>query len=364
MGLAGECQPTIGGLRSTRNHRGVSGAPIARSYSGEHSSPSVGQPQSLRCGFTLIELLVVIAIIGVLVGLLLPAVQQARAAARRTACTSKLKQMITATMNFESARGELPRGAIRWTGGGGYSWHYYILPFIEELEMFDDGAVQSGETDDAADRGTRLLDKGGPYLRCPSDPWKKRQSTTNYFASCGPMWIGGGAHSSCTVPFNAQYANRPDLGYSESREQRGYVPNRSRMRGMFHTMWSSEIDLLSFRLRDATDGLSNTIALGESLYEECAYGNDNAFTRWQNHPITTVVPINTYCEPSSTWSDCATNIYVRHNWGVSCGFKSRHDSGANFAFGDGTVRFLNDTINMDTFQLLGHPGDGQPSRSL
>ena len=112
-----------------------------------------------RRGFTLIELLVVIAIIGVLVGLLLPAVQVAREAARRSACTNKLKQMALGVHNYESSNGKLPHGSIHYDHKfRGWTWMYFILPYMEEQELFDRGAVQSGETRENAARGRRLKD--------------------------------------------------------------------------------------------------------------------------------------------------------------------------------------------------------------
>jgi len=92
-----------------------------------------------RKGFTLVELLVVIAIVGTLVGLLLPAVQSAREAARRSACTNNSKQLGLALLNFESSRRRLPSASDRgWnSGGGGYSWVAFVLPFLEETSLYN-----------------------------------------------------------------------------------------------------------------------------------------------------------------------------------------------------------------------------------
>ena len=133
---------------------------------------------------------------------------------------------------------------------------------------------------------------------------------------------------------------------------------------MFHSVGYTDVDTMRLKVKDVTDGLSHTIALGEGLPELYGYGFDNAFQRWGNQPVSTVIPINPGILPINTDS-CGTNgDNIRFNWGVSTGFKSRHDSGANFSFGDGTVKFINQTINMDTFQILGHPQDGQPNRPL
>ncbi len=100
--------------------------------------------QSINQGFTLVELLVVIAIIGILVALLLPAVQAAREAARRSQCTNNLKQTGLAIMNYESTFGELPPGAFL---GEGSSWSAFILPYLEEGNVFSNltiGEDQNG----------------------------------------------------------------------------------------------------------------------------------------------------------------------------------------------------------------------------
>jgi len=90
-----------------------------------------------RRGFTLVELLVVIAIIGTLVGLLLPAVQSAREAARRSACTNNVKQLGLVLLNFESTRKRLPAACDRGWSAGGYSWLALCLPFLEETNLYN-----------------------------------------------------------------------------------------------------------------------------------------------------------------------------------------------------------------------------------
>ena len=101
-------------------------------------------PKPLVRGFTLVELLVVIAIIGTLVGLLLPAVQAAREAARRIVCGSNLRQFGLAMLNFEAAQGRFPSTDVRpnattgnWSAGGGWSLHARLLPYAEERNLAD-----------------------------------------------------------------------------------------------------------------------------------------------------------------------------------------------------------------------------------
>jgi len=340
-----------------------------------HETPEVSMhgsshlpSRTLPRGFTLIELLVVIAIIGVLVGLLLPAVQAAREAARRSSCTNNLKQMAVAILNYESANRTFPVGAVMWQTPlpnyqDGYSWHYYILPYTENQRIFDAGVPSNPGSPLASAYGTQLSSYATSYLRCPSDAFRGFTATTNYLASCGPMRVG--TRGSCGSPYNAAYQDRPDLGYRNSgREQRGYIDSRSHIRGMFHSVEYTNVDKVQIAMKHVTDGLSNTIALGEGLPDLYGYGIDNAFMRWGNQPVSTVIPLNLEILPENG-DTCGTHgDNIRFNWGVSTGFKSNHASGANFSFGDGSVKFVNDTINMDTFQILGHPSDGQPNRPL
>jgi prepilin-type N-terminal cleavage/methylation domain-containing protein/prepilin-type processing-associated H-X9-DG protein len=334
-------------------------------------------------GFTLIELLVVIAIIGVLVGLLLPAVQQAREAARRSTCQNNFRQMALAVMQHESVNKSLPHGTLRFgseisgkRGSNSLTWHYYILPFIEQLDLFQKGAVQSGETETSAERSWRICQDGTPYQICPSDDkirsvnWRNPfKAPTNYFASRGPVAYRQG--DTCSFWFSS-YHNRPDLGYNGgsggTMDGRTEIGNNAsnvkgeHIRGMFNPVSKATVtnadDVMRVKLKDITDGMSQSIMLGESLPDQMRVFEGNAYMSWGSYPLVTTIPINTHVDTTS--NDCSTNQYIKRNWGVATGFKSRHDSGANFAFGDGTVRFLNENINMDTFQLLGHIRDGQP----
>jgi len=150
---------------------------------------------ALRKGFTLVELLVVIAIIGILVGLLLPAVQAARESARMAKCANNLKQMALAVLQHEEARREYPQGSVAYAaetsgqrGSNSASWHYYVLPYAEQIDLYTKGGVQTGETDVSAQRAYRLRNDATPYLRCPSDPdvLTGNKASTNYTCCRGP----------------------------------------------------------------------------------------------------------------------------------------------------------------------------------
>ncbi|MEO2018679.1 MAG: DUF1559 domain-containing protein, partial [Fuerstiella sp.] len=217
------------------------------------------RPRSAR-GFTLIELLVVIAIIAILIALLLPAVQQAREAARRTQCKNNLKQLALACHNYESTFGLFPighqyvgdwdGGRNRHWGGSGFSWGGYVLPFIDGANIsnqFDYDYPISGLGQ--ATRTNHLV-AGTPVssYRCPSDlapatrpyftnqPWGYEAALTSY-AACA------GAFHNPFVPATA--------GASGQRRSNTGMFNRD----------------IGVKFRDVTDGTSNTFLIGEQAFK-------------------------------------------------------------------------------------------------
>jgi prepilin-type N-terminal cleavage/methylation domain-containing protein len=212
-----------------------------------------------RGGFTLVELLVVIAIIGTLVGLLLPAVQSAREAARRSACTNNMKQLGLGVLNFESARKRLP-AASSGTGGnstaslGGYSWIVAILPFLEETNLYTNLSSNSSRLNSGF---TSSLNNGQaqtslPQLVCPSFAGDKKSATaygvgssnvtlsgvTNYKA------IAASGFSGANVPYSAG-----NLGGTLTLEKYGS---------------ETTAPFTGISLAQITDGTSKTFLVGES----------------------------------------------------------------------------------------------------
>ena len=345
------------------------------------SRPSFLRRRAVRpAGFTLVELLVVIAIIGTLVGLLLPAVQSARESSRMSKCANTIRELAGAVMQYESANKRLPHGGMDWTtqptaGTGGWSWMYFVLPFMEEMKLYQMGAVQPGEVLEVTDptatasfplRGRRLSNvvystvKGPNWLRCPSDGETAygtnplSSTSTNYFCSGGPLPCGAYI-GSCTAPYTTYattWSGAPDCRYTRATA-------RSHIRGMFtqfqETLTPTREPSLTIRLKDVRDGLSKTLMLGESLPSQhrMQVDNKNAFIAYGMCPISSTIPINTFT-PYYGACDATSGDFSSDNWGVSLGFKSRHIRGANFAFGDGSVQYIDQFINMDTFQLLGH----------
>lgn len=233
-----------------------------------------------------------------------------------------------------------------------------------------------------------------PYGRCPSDGWQSR-NVSNYAGSMGPqcMW-GGGCGSNpnpgdlfsnlyCnglkgqpapgwtiqSIPEHGNYVPRDRIpagapGYGGSPDNGG-DPNiggfngpNTYLRGVFNRQG------VNVTFAAVSDGLSNTIFVGETLPEFNAIGrfNDNDAMGWwasdsQVAKISTVIPINYRVNNDGS---CADPARSRSNWSVADGFKSNHSGGANFLFGDGSARFIADSVDMWTYQRLGCRNDGLP----
>jgi prepilin-type N-terminal cleavage/methylation domain-containing protein/prepilin-type processing-associated H-X9-DG protein len=313
-----------------------------------------------RGGFTLIELLVVIAIIGTLIALLLPAVQKVRESAARIQCQNNLKQLGLACINYHDTTGAFPPGGaflpgtnwsdIDWSANKG-TWLVYALPYFEEEPLYKQipnhdtphfdsigAAVQAG-----------VLPRAIPHkLRCPSDGYQWDGPFSNYVASMGPQCVDD--KCGCT-PF-AQYCNQPSWGWGDSDED---DPNPGRVRGMFSRF------CYRVHISECTDGTSQTLLLGESLPATNAHMQYGWHTSYGSQLCTTIIPINyPISEMDSSWcgADSAGPCHSMTNNNVSWGFRSWHRGGSNFTFVDGSVHYLTQAINHQTFQFLGCKNDG------
>ena len=313
-------------------------------------------------GFTLVELLVVIAIIGTLVGLLLPAVQAAREAARQSECSNNLKQVGIAIHNHHDARGFFPPWNV--TNPAAYSsawaWSTMILPYVEQADLYARLNPQSTWGQPGADTfatahadSTRraLIGTSLPSYRCPSDPAGPNdqlvnqsqycvspKGRSNYVISVGDGDISGDV-------YNVQYDG---IAFCNSK----------------------------VKFKDITDGTAKTLAAGERVHR--VTGGDRP------NPNDQYSPGLPPCNPgSAVWSGNIEGGYVGTNvnrqvrgavfygatafrgindfssrW-TSRGYSSNHPGGAMFVFSDGSVQFLNQTIDATTFQRLADRKDGQ-----
>ncbi|MEM9354221.1 MAG: DUF1559 domain-containing protein [Planctomycetota bacterium] len=278
-------------------------------------------------GFTLVELLVVIAIIGVLIALLLPAIQAAREAARRTSCTNNLKQIGLATLNYHDARKELPPARNR-IGLGDIaipeSALLFLLPYLEEANRYVryDLDAEFGTLDSVNDLVTHTL---VPIYLCPSMVYEwggDSPAPGSYVASTGterPWDIVDQAQ----VPFPLP----PDFDY----ESLG--PGA----GLHNGAIASRPAIV--RIRDITDGTSSTFAFGESDYFG---GRSESGPIWSggyvpNFQAATWGPFNPK-DPPSTFLETGP---------ITTAFRSDHPNGAHFLFVDGATRFVADGVDED-----------------
>jgi prepilin-type N-terminal cleavage/methylation domain-containing protein len=286
------------------------------------SSPRLPVAPQSRRAFTLIELLVVIAIIAVLVALLLPAVQQAREAARRTQCKNNLAQIGLAVMNYEMAHGVLPPGCVNQTGpiqstpeGYHMSWIAQILPNIEQRAVYKAIDFKLG----AYAQSTTVSQVTLPAFHCPS-------SSENL--------------SGLGVSFSS-YA-----GCHHDQEGPIDVDNN----GVFFL--NSAV-----RFKDVLDGASNTIFVGEKQGLDSGLG-------WLSGTRATLrnTGIGPNKSPTVTtqgWSTPNQNGPLFEDPLTVGSFGSSHIGGAQFVLGDGSVRFISENIDVQVFQNLGNRHDEQ-----
>jgi prepilin-type N-terminal cleavage/methylation domain-containing protein/prepilin-type processing-associated H-X9-DG protein len=293
-----------------------------------------------RRGFTLIELLVVIAIIAVLIALLLPAVQAAREAARRAQCTNNMKQIGLGLHNYHQINNALPYGTgVCCTPAGG-NWSTFILPTMEQSAIYNGLNQYLGYN--TVHNTTTVRTVISTFI-CPSDPAASNPVVTRfaahdaspammlwYPASMGPTHMDNCDFCPSKTPSSANYCCQ---GYNFGTNGNTGLGIAA---GTFAGMFGRTSRSVGFH--EITDGLSTTFMVGETLPADCTFMG--VFS--QNFPLSgTIIPLNTFEKA------------VDANWWRTCGFKSRHSGGGNMLMGDGSVRFIKQSINYYVWNVLG-----------
>jgi prepilin-type N-terminal cleavage/methylation domain-containing protein/prepilin-type processing-associated H-X9-DG protein len=318
-----------------------------------------------RRAFTLIELLVVIAIIAVLIALLLPAVQQAREAARRTQCKSQLKQLGLAVHNYESTHGCFPPGQIRLGFTAmprvrGWSMYVQLLPYFEQGPLYNKWDFADPLANESNGNTAVVL----PFLICPAE-----SITENPFAKSS-----GVKYALTSYGGNGGTQTHPPVSTSGDGIFAGQGPPISTPATVQHSL---------VKIRDVTDGTSNTLLMGERSHTDLNY--DTFFppgyamspmigwgfwasaggqfgltdvTMSTYGPINHKLPFNFANKPgsisSATTFDASAESTKRLN-----AFGSNHVGMANFAMADGSVRGVSENIDLTTYRGLGTRGNGE-----
>jgi prepilin-type N-terminal cleavage/methylation domain-containing protein/prepilin-type processing-associated H-X9-DG protein len=334
-------------------------------------------------GFTLVELLVVIAIIGILVALLLPAIQAARESARRSSCLNNLHQIGVAMHSHHAAQKVFPYGANDGDCEPGtppremLGWRIQLLPYMEYQSLYDELLPIA-----AASKGTSCVkpeqrpwdqtplqqqhlseyvcpSEGAPYVRGVMDTWfgPEYAGIASYFGNAGPV-------SSGPTDWGQPYVCGHCVGSFKCLCDLGNIPGGN-PRGFFHGHnpgGPGMLDLYANKISisKVPDGTSHTLHVGETHWadpdggQSGCFGNMHWMTTWAVSTVVWGINDDYVARLGLTPTEHAELNYL-----IGCNFRSRHPGGAHFLYVDGSVQFLTDDTSHQLLGNLGNRKDGQ-----
>lgn len=321
-------------------------------------------PASLRA-FTLVELLVVISIVGILFALLLPAIQAAREAGRRTQCLSNIKQLSIGLLNHEANRKHFPSGGWGWgwmpepSRGSGIrqpgGWFYSTLPYIEEQQLYDLGRGGNAQEVAEANRQRNLVVL--PWFNCPTRRGNNLYFNYHVYNNCVYHDEAGRGDYSANGGDQAECQDEHPLGLGPKSLADGDS-------GAF--VWPTNKDMTGIcyqrslvRMNSITDGASKTYLVGERYINPENYftghdysDNSSMFSGFENETIRT-----TFSPPKR---DTHGDWYlVKTRFGAStCAFGSAHADIFQMSFVDGSIRAISYSIDPEVHRCLGNRRDG------
>jgi prepilin-type N-terminal cleavage/methylation domain-containing protein/prepilin-type processing-associated H-X9-DG protein len=341
------------------------------------SASSQGRP-----GFTLIELLVVIAIIAVLIGLLVPAVQKVREAANRMSCTNNLKQIGLALQNYHDSNGTFPPGQVHTTRSGEPAktvWGIELLPFLEHdnaYRLYNKNLLQTAPSNAAV-----LKTFVKTYL-CPTDmntdrlevPASGSLASANISIAPSSYKAMGGATSTGFSPATTvdayywdltslMYFAEPPAGQNTSVfDATLYLPPPSRWRGVLHVVHEVQLagmlrTLKPERIADIMDGTSNTLTITE--YHTRTSNRNRAYWGYGRNQYSFAAAMPPMATRIPDYEECRRQLFNDASAICRRGFASFHPGGANAAFADGSVRFLNFNLNARVFMAMATIAGGE-----